>query len=298
MRKSWVCISLALLTGLVWLAGCGVGQTPALTATHAAPQRPTAVTEPAGWKLVFQDEFDGPAGVQPAQQNWNYDTGGSGWDDAERQYYTTAAENAVLDGNGMLKITALKAANPSKSGLTCWYGACAYTSARLVTRGRYNLTFGRVEARLRLPAGQGIGPGFWLQGADSEINPWPANGEIDVALSDGKDPAGVQAGIAGPGYSGAGAIRGVFKLSAGSFSDDYHVFAVEWDPEEIRWYGDGQQYFALTPDKAPGKWVFDHRFYLGLSLAVGGSERGDPGQAVSFPQAMSVDYVRVFQRTE
>ena len=114
MPKRWVCLSLALFTGLVLLAGCGAGQTPAPTAKPSLlpVPMPTAVTEPAGWKLVWQDEFDGQARAQPVGQNWDYDSGGSGWNVSERQYYTTTSDNAALDGNGILQITARQVVDP------------------------------------------------------------------------------------------------------------------------------------------------------------------------------------------
>jgi beta-glucanase (GH16 family) len=303
MPRFWMLLSALALIGL--LAGCGAAQTPVpgggtpATATATRPALPTAtpVVAPQGWSLVWQDEFDGRAGVVPSGRNWDYDSGGDGWNSQDRAYYTSAAENAALDGSGLLLISARKVDGAAAS-LNCWYGACSYTSARLVTRGRFNVSYGRIEARLRLPAGQGVGAAFWMLGVDASVNPWPANGEIDIMQTSAKAPGSVWGGVNGPGYSGAAAPGAAFSPSGASLSADFHVFAVEWDPEEMRWYVDGQQYFSLTPDKVAGKWVFDHPFYLGLNLGVGGSLAAEPDASATFPQTLAVDYVRVFQRTQ
>jgi beta-glucanase (GH16 family) len=251
---------------------------------------------PAGWKLAWHDEFDGPAGARPDPQNWGYNIGNNrGWGNAEDEYYTDSPDNAAMDGKGSLVITA-KTENLT-SGLDCWNGPCAYTSARLLTKGKFEVTYGRVEARLRLPYGQGVWPAFWMLGANIDTTAWPTCGEIDIMENIGKEPAVVHGSVNGPGYSGGMAIGGQYVLSAGQFSDDFHVFAVEWDTQEIRWYLDGQKYFSASPDtvKDRGDWVFDHPFFLILNLAVGGGWPGYPDKTSTFPQTLTVDYVRVYQ---
>jgi beta-glucanase (GH16 family) len=248
--------------------------------------------------IVWNDEFEGPAGLTFDRTKWVADTGGAGWGNQERQFYTTRPENAALDGEGHLVITA-RAPDASATD-TCWYGRCRYTSARLKTKGLFAQTYGRFEARIRVPKGQGIWPAFWMLGDDIDVVGWPKSGEIDVMENIGREPSIVHGTLHGPGYSGAGGISRADTLATGAFADDFHVFAVEWngEPQQIRWFVDGRQTHSMTPaDLPPGtKWVFDHPFFLLLNLAVGGQWPGDPDASTTFPQQMIVDYVRVYGR--
>ena len=248
------------------------------------------------WTLAWSDEFDGPAGASFDGTKWVADTGGHGWGNQERQYYTTRPENVSLDGGGHLVITAR--AEPANSSYRCWYGACLYTSARLKTKDRFETTYGRFEARIRIPRSQGIWPAFWMLGSDIDRVGWPQSGEIDVMENIGREPAIVHGTMHGPGYSGGESIGGSYTMTSGAFADDYHVFAVEWMPGEIRWFVDGQQYHRTTPANLPqgGAWVFDHPFFMLLNVAVGGSWPGDPDTTTVVPQQMLVDHVRVYRR--
>jgi beta-glucanase (GH16 family) len=260
-----------------------------------APQ-PTPITALPGWNLVWHDEFDGKAGTQPDAEKWGYDLGGQGWGNKEHEYYTDELENAAMDGNGALVITAIKLDESTKSGLKCWYGPCFYTSARILTKEKFEFTYGRVEARLKIPYGQGIWPAFWMLGNDIDTVSWPNCGEIDIMEHIGREPDIIHGTVHGPGYAGANGFGGPYVLKEGKFSDNFHVFAVEWEPQEIRWYIDGQQYFSVTPDQVNGEWVFDHPFFLILNLAVGGQWPGYPDATTVFPQTLQVDYVRVYQK--
>jgi beta-glucanase (GH16 family) len=174
-----------------------------------------------------------------------------------------------------------------------------YTSARLKTSGRFAQTYGRFEARIRVPRGQGIWPAFWMLGADIETVGWPACGEIDVMENIGRESALVHGTIHGPGYSGGQAIGRSFALPGGaSFADDFHVFGVDWEPRAIRWSVDGVLYQTRTPADLPSgaRWVFDHPFFLLLNVAVGGAWPGNPDSSTAFPQEMQVDWVRVYQQ--
>jgi beta-glucanase (GH16 family) len=245
--------------------------------------------------LVWHDEFDGPAGSSFDRAKWVADTGGSGFGNEERQFYTTRAENVVLDGDGHLVITAL--AEPPSSADKCWYGACLYTSTRLKTQGLFAHAYGRFEARIRIPRGQGVWPAFWMLGADIESVGWPDDGEIDIMENIGREPAIVHGTLHGTGYSGAASIGRPQILLGGAYADDFHVFSVSWRPGEIRWFVDGRQYHRMTPaDLPPGtKWVFDHPFFLLLNFAVGGGWPKDPDASTTFPQQMVVDYVRAYR---
>lgn len=241
--------------------------------------------------IVWQDEFDGPAGATFDHAKWTADTGGNGFGNQEREFYTTRAENVSLDGNGHLVITARV-----DSGNTCWYGPCLYSSARLKTQGVFAHGYGRFEARIKIPRGQGLWPAWWMLGDNIGAVGWPGSGEIDVMENIGREPGIVHGTAHGPGYSGGGGIGRPDTLSQGAYADDFHVFAVAWQPREIRWYVDGRLYHRLTPADLPtgAAWVFDHPFFLLLNVAVGGSWPGDPDASTTFPQQMVVDYVRVY----
>jgi len=244
---------------------------------------------------AWHDEFDGPAGASFDRAKWVADTGGHGFGNKERQFYTTRGVNVALDGSGHLVITAR--AEPASSAYKCWYGRCLYTSTRLKTKGLFEQAYGRFEARIRVPRGQGIWPAFWMLGADIDAVGWPQSGEIDILENIGREPSIIHGTLHGPGYSGAAGISGADTLSQGAYADDFHIFTVAWRPNEIRWYVDGRQYHRLTPADLPSgtKWVFDHPFFLLLNLAVGGAWPGDPDATTTFPQMMIVDYVRAYR---
>ena len=267
------------------------------------PQLPTsspALAElPGGWKLIWNDEFDAPAGSPPDPAKWTFDLGGEGWGNQEWEYYTDQPENAATDGAGSLVIRAIEVAEDDTRSLNCWYGPCKYTSARILTRERFDFTYGRVEARLKLPYGNGIWPAFWMLGSDIAAVGWPNCGEIDIMENIGREPDKVYGTVHGPGYSGANGISHSYALPAGqTFKDDFHVFALEWDEAEIRWYMDDELYGVLPKERFSESrpWVFDHPFFLILNVAVGGAWPGYPDETSTFPQEMLVDYVRVYQK--
>ena len=268
---------------------------PATTST-TVPAPPPPPPSPQTWTLAWSDEFDGPAGALIDSTKWVPETGGQGWGNQEREYYTARPENVSLDGGGRLAITAR--AEALDSSYHCWYGACRYSSARLKTRNKFETTYGRFEARIRIPRGQGLWPAFWMLGANIDVAGWPKCGEIDIMENIGREPDMVHGTMHGPGYSGGNGIGGPYTLAAGSFADDFHVFAVEWSPNDVRWYVDDKLYRENTPTNLPGgtTWVFDHPFFLLLNVAIGGGWPGDPDASTTFPQQMLVDYVRVYQR--
>ncbi|MEZ5426968.1 MAG: glycoside hydrolase family 16 protein [Pyrinomonadaceae bacterium] len=248
-------------------------------------------------KFAFKDEFNGPAGSAIDTSNWTAETGGGGWGNQELQYYTDTVQNAYLDGNGSLVIKTVKLTPPLT--LTCWYGPCQYSSARLITKKKFDLKHGRFEARIKLPRGQGIWPAFWMLGNDIDQNSWPQCGEIDIMENIGREPSTVHGTIHGPGYSGANGIGASYNLPGNPvFADDFHVYAVEWSENKIRWYVDGKLYQTVTPKNLPqgAQWVFEHPFFIILNVAVGGPWGGPPNETTVFPQEMLVDYVRVSYR--
>jgi len=260
---------------------------------YVAAQNPAPPTENAGWELAWSDEFNGPNGSPPDPAKWAIETGGGGWGNNELEYYTDRPKN-VYQQDGNLVITVQQEKYTGSDSV-----ARNYTSARLKTQGKFSQTLGRFEARIKIPRGQGIWPAFWMLGADIGEAGWPKCGEIDIMENIGKEPGMVHGTIHGPGYSADHGIGEPFSLPAGqNFADDFHVFAVEWEPEAIRFYVDGHLYATRTPaDRPPGtKWVYDHPFFLLLNVAVGGYWPGNPDASTSFPQTMLVDYVRVYRR--
>ena len=247
-------------------------------------------------ELVFRDEFDGRARNVVDTAHWTSETGGGGWGNKELQYYTDSTENAYLEG-GLLVIKAVKPGSPLR--LSCWYGPCQYTSARLITKGKFELRYGRFEARIKVPRGRGVWPAFWLLGNNIDSVGWPRCGEIDIMEHIGREPSTVYGTIHGPGYSGADGLSGsyIFRNNQKA-ADEFHVYAVEWTRNEIRWFVDGKHFKTVTPKNLPrdAQWVFDHPFFIILNFAVGGQWPGSPDNTTVFPQTMLVDYVRVYGR--
>jgi len=248
-------------------------------------------------QLVMQDEFD-VSGV-PNSALWGYDigTGSNGWGNNELQYYTSRPENVTVQ-NGNLVITARKES----------FQGSAYTSARLLTKGKFEQAYGRFEARMQLPWGQGIWPAFWMLGADIDTNPWPGAGEIDIMEFRGQNPTIMLGTVHGPGYAGGQSISKSYELKNDRFDTGFHVFGIEWGPEYINFYVDDVLYNQITPadlpvlnppdplnPKAKVDWVFNKPFYILINVAVGGSFVGSPNDETVFPQTMLVDYVRVYK---
>lgn len=237
----------------------------------------------AGWQLVWSDEFAQADGTSPDSAKWGFATGAGGWGNGELQYYTARTNNARIE-NGQLVIEA-KAESFSGS---------SYTSARLLTQNKWSWTYGRMEARIKIPRTQGIWPAFWMLGTNITSVNWPTCGEIDIMECIGKEPKKVYGTIHGPGYSGGGGVSGSYTFVP-DVADDFRVFAIEWEPNVIRWYVDGIHYFTTTPASIGGNtWVFDHDHFFLLNVAVGGAWPGYPDGTTVLPQKMLVDYVRVY----
>ena len=285
----------------VTLACGGATVTDPSTSGVSSPVAPATMdASPAAspaWRLIWADEFDGPVGTTPDSAKWRYALGDgsaqglAGWGNRELQTYTDEPANAAMDGDSNLVISALEA----DGSLTCWYGECRFTSARLLTEERFAFQYGRVEVRLRVAPGQGLWSAFWMLGTDVEEVGWPASGEIDVMENVGRDPNKLFGTIHGPGYSGDAGFGAKVDMPA-PLADDFHVYAVEWEPGHIAWSMDGETYHEATPaDVAPDPWVYDHEFYLLVNLAVGGGLGGPVRADTAFPARYLIDYVRVYQ---
>jgi len=246
------------------------------------------------WKLTWTDEFSGK-GSAPDPTKWTLETGGNGWGNNELEYYTARPDNVKVTG-GNLVITALK-----EPFIGTDFIRRDYTSGRLKTKGKFAQAYGRFEARMKIPYGKGMWPAFWMMGDNFDAVGWPGCGEIDVMENVGNEPSTVHATFHGPGYSGQFGATAEYALPGGEkLADDYHIYAIEWEPGEIRFYLDDHLYFTGTKASlsAGKKWVSDHPFFLILNVAVGGDWPGAPDATTVFPQKMLVDYVRVYKKVE
>ena len=241
--------------------------------------------EDGTWELVWSDEFEGSAGTLPDPARWQFDIG-TDWGNQQLEYDTDRPENASLDGQGHLAIVARKES----------YQGSDYTSARITTKGLYATTYGRIEARIKLPFGQGIWPAFWMLGNNFDVVGWPNCGEIDIMEYRGQKTSRVHGSLHGPGYFGGSAVTGSYDLQNDRFDRDFHIFAVEWEKNYIAFFVDDTRYMRVDRTDVPGTWVFDHPFFIILNLAVGGNFVGPPNASTIFPQTMLVDYVRVYKK--
>jgi beta-glucanase (GH16 family) len=276
-----------------WYEGSGTGD----EITFTLKDNRAADPGPDGWELAWSDEFDEPAGTPPNPANWAYEIGDTtpdgknGWGNEELQYYTDDPSNAATDGDGNLVITL----DEPEGSPECYYGPCEFESARLITQHKAEFAYGRIESRLQVPTGgDGLWPAFWSLGTDITYNPWPGAGEIDVMEYVSRIPNEIFGTIHGPGYNGGGSFSGIYDF--GERVDlGYHTFAVEWEPERIRWYVDDVQYHEAAPSDVPGPWVFEKPFFLLLNFAIGGNFGGAIDPSNEYPQEYLVDYVRVYQ---
>ncbi|GAC1362070.1 MAG: glycoside hydrolase family 16 protein [Acidobacteriaceae bacterium] len=247
---------------------------------------------PHGWRLAWSDDFNGPSGSALDPGRWTFEIGGEGFGNHELETYTGSPANAHQQ-NGNLVITALKQDLTGPDRIPR-----QYTSARIRSQDHFAQTYGRFEARIQLPLGKGIWPAFWLLGADSPSVDWPGCGEIDILENVG-DPSVILSTIHGPGYSGAVGLSTRFHLPPGqAVNTAFHLYAVEWAPNDIKFFFDDHLIVHRTPAYRPpgARWVFDHPFFLILHRAVGGDLPGSPDASTTFPQRMLVDYVRVYTR--
>jgi beta-glucanase (GH16 family) len=252
-----------------------------LTLSCSTDEKQTVVTKT---NLVMGEEFN--SNGAPDSNLWSYDigTGNNGWGNNELQYYTDRPENIVVE-DGMLKITAISEV----------FSGASYTSARILTKGKFEQKHGRIEARIKLPLGKGLWPAFWMLGTNIDEVSWPQCGEIDIMEYLGNQPTKVFGTVHGPGYSGGESVGKTYTLPNDRFDNDFHIFGIEWGENYINYYVDDVLYNQITPADVEGEWVFNQPFYLILNVAVGGNLPGSPDSNTSFPQTMLVDYVRVYQ---
>jgi beta-glucanase (GH16 family) len=273
-HRNWsVCLLGLLLSSVLMLNyGCAVDDTQRVTNFNT---------------ITMQDEFE--VDGAPDSSIWGYDIGNgtNGWGNNELQYYTDRPENVTVN-NGVLVITAREES----------FQGSGYTSARLITKGKFEQTYGRFEARIRVPFGQGIWPAFWMLGVEeSPAEIWPFIGEIDIMEMRGQEPTKLIGSLHGPGYSAGEAISKEYVLTNDRLDTRFHIYGIEWGPDYVNYYIDDVLYNQITPDDLPegSEWVFDNDFYILMNVAVGGTFVGAPNAETRFPQTMLVDYVRVYQ---
>lgn len=245
------------------------------------------------WQLVWSDEFDYTGLPDPSR--WSYDVGGHGWGNKELQNYTERRKENARVENGTLIIEARRDRGKDQP----------YTSARLVTKNKGDWTYGRIEVRAKLPSGRGTWPAIWMLPTKRNYGTgyWPDNGEIDIMEHVGSDPDVIHGSAHTKAYHHSINTQKSGKIKLESASSAFNVYAVEWAPEEIRWYINDQQYFKFINERLSNsaadykQWPFDKPFHLLLNIAVGGTWGGAQGVDESiWPQRMEVDYVRVYQQ--
>jgi len=248
----------------------------------------------ANWALTWSDEFAGPNGSAPDPTKWTFDLGGHGWGNNELETYTSRPQNAqIRDGN--LVITAIQENFTGSDGI-----ARNYTSTRLKSQYKFSQAYGRFEARIKIPRGQGVWPAFWLLGDDIDRVGWPECGEIDIMENVGSEPGINHGSLHGPTFARptSDATKTIGLPDGKILADDFHLYAVEWEQDRVRFYLDDANYATFFRSDWPsgGKWVFDHPFFILLNVAVGGNWPSFPESTTRFPQRMFVDYVRVYSR--
>jgi beta-glucanase (GH16 family) len=248
------------------------------------------------WRLVWSDEFDG--GAVDAHK-WSFDTGNGshGWGNDELEYYTSRSNNVYV-ADGLLHILAQK--EP--------YQGCGYTSAKLKSSGLFSQKYGRFEFQARLPQGQGFWPALWMMPEKPRYGAWAASGEIDVMENKGANPTSVLGTIhfGGTFPHQVHSCGPAFQFTAGDSVTNFHLYAIEWTTNAIRWYVDSHLYETQTNWWSSGSPVqadsrnpypapFDQPFHIIMNLAVGGRFGGDPDTTTAFPGEMQVDYVRIYE---
>lgn len=295
---SFVSVAVVLLAVSLSLAGCGSdGATTPVPTTGSSPGSGNMQ-----WTLAWSDEFSNSTGAnaQPNPVNWTYDTGAGGWGNQELETYCSwnsktapcdsSQPNAYVGTDGYLHIVARSLGNG------------VYTSARLKSEGLQSFQYGRIEARIQIPEGQGFWPAFWMLGDNISSVGWPACGEVDVMENVGKTPGTVYGSIHGTGFTGS-LISNSYSLPAGqNFGDAFHTYGIIWSPQKIEFYVDNPSniYATETPADLPkgAIWPFDSgKFFFILNLAIGGAWPGSPDATTHFPAQMLVDYVRVYRGT-
>ncbi len=268
----------AACVSLVCVPAMCAGQDPAKGVTPPSP-----VVAPAGWTLVFSDEFESPGALDASK--WGYETGYIR--NKEAQYYTTRVENVRVEGGNLV----IEARKEPHQGFD-------YTSASINTQGRFEFLYGRVEVRAKIPTGNGTWPAIWMLGVNRKEAGWPACGEIDIMENVGFDPLRIVGSIHTAAYNHTIGTQKSANVTVANPWEDFHVYAMEWFADRIDIFVDGQKYFTFRNEGTGSRtWPFDKPQYLLINLAIGGSWGGQRGiDDARFPHQYLIDYVRIYQQ--
>ena len=249
-----------------------------------------AQAQKAQSRLIWQDEFEGS---KLNYGKWEAEVNDFGGGNEELQMYTDRQDNVRVEGGNL--VLEARADKPQ-----IYQETRAYSSGRVRTKHRGDWKYGRIEVRAKLPAGQGIWPAIWMLPTEEKYGGWAASGEIDIVEFKGQEPNKIHGTIHHGGQWPQNLFATeIFTLPRGNFTDDFHVFEIEWEPRSIRWLVDGKQYHRLTSWQSSGGQFpapFDQPFHLIINLAVGGRFVGPPDSSTQFPRQLLVDYVRVYQQ--
>ncbi|HKK40879.1 MAG TPA: family 16 glycosylhydrolase [Bacteroidales bacterium] len=252
------------------------------------PTDNTGYTTPlsyAGYNLVWSDEFSEKV-LDTDVWNQETGTGSNGWGNNELEYYTTSTKNTFLsDGNLVIE------ARKEDMGTT------KYTSGRMTTLGKKEFTFGRIDIRAKLPVGKGLWPALWMMGVNVNEVGWPACGETDIMELIGVEPSTVYGTLHWGTPAGHQSKGSDYKLTAGDYSDEFHVFSIIWQQDSISWFVDNNLFFSFKASETGAyEYPFNAPQFFLFNVAVGGNWPGPPDNTTVFPERMFVDYVRVFQK--
>lgn len=251
--------------------------TPPVTVSNAEKREYADYTE-----LKWSDEFDGAGTVDP--NKWMFDLGNNnGWGNNELETYTNANEN-VFQSGGNLVIQAIRQQAGGK----------AYTSGRILTKGKQDFQYGRIDVRAKIPKGKGVWPAIWMLGSDIDQNNWPLCGEIDVMELRGSQPKELLSTMHFGNSTADHRYKGITKSLSTDLSQDFHIYSVVRSQDLLRFFLDGQEYYSFSSSDA-SPFPFNNKFFVILNLAVGGNFDGDPDASTQFPQQMQVDYVKYYQ---
>ena len=275
------------------LGACTESKTPNIPAPVTPPTTAATNADARDYaqytELMWSDEFDGAGPVDATK--WAYDTGGGGWGNNELETYTTTTDNVSQNG-GNLVIQAVRQAGSTNS----------YTSGRILTKGKKDFQYGRIDVRAKLPQGKGLWPAIWMLGSEIDQNNWPKCGEIDIMELRGQNPTEFLTTMHfadGGGNHKQDGIEGIKLPDGSNFANDFHTYSVVRSKDQIRFYLDGKQYYSFTPSNTSSNpYPFNNNFFVVLNVAVGGNflgPGGNPDASTLFPQQMQVDYVRYYQ---
>lgn len=300
-RSVFFLLASALVLPLLWM--------PITSSASAAGIK--SGSSSASYKILWREEFNGTKPAWPNEKNWGYDLGNNGgWGNNENEYYTmtnartdcgavqkvvNGKKKTVCTGKGSLVIKANRIPNDSIEAASC--ANCTFFSSRLNTQDKLGFKYGRMEARIQMPKGDGTWPAFWLLGSNIKTVPWPTCGEIDI-VEVGSDPYTSASTIHGPVSGFMGITNGGKQIETPLY-ENYHIFRMDWFPTKFVFYLDNVPYYTITKSEATGssyndRWVYDHEFFLILNLAMGGNYVGGPPDPALKSAQMKIDYIRYY----